>query len=406
MRRVLPSVLVAVGVAVAFFVLRHAGGAPGGTAYPVHLGANVLQNMGTYLMWATDLVRPIPELVHADSLGRAWPGVLVAVVVGLFAFRGLQRTAVRWGLIWWTAALLPVLILQDTAYGHYAYVALAGLATAVAAALEAFVAGLAARLRMASARARRVTPSARGRTPSRPLPPALAMVLVLLLLVPYGLRADWLQGERSRLYVAGTDLLLDPLLRNIEVSRRAIASMGRDLPPGGSKVTVFVPEGSLTTFSARSGEVHSGAAVRRQGHLYTEAVMDSGRAFRVFYPQLDSVQFLRAWRAPYRDWHLAIEEGNGYLRNLGAGAEVHALCARDMLRANLNESARAYLAELRVAFPDDPPIRYLYSSALARTGEFPQAREQLEAVIRTASDDALVQRARQALESMPRLQVE
>lgn len=399
--RALPAIAVAIACGTMFLVLRRTGLAPGGSAYRVHFGANVFHNAMTYLLWAFDWVRPLPDLVRSYD-AQAWHvGIGVLGVLLLFAWRGPHNAITRWGLIWWASALLPVLILENSAYGHYAYASLAGLATVVAAILD----GLAVRVFVpgrsgVSARAGAVAPTSVTRMRRYAHPGVLA----LLILVLVAWRADGLIAARLALPVPGTDMPLDPFLRSIEISRRAVLTMGEDLPRDMTKAVVFAPEGTMIAFGARTGRNYGRARKGWQTYFLVESVMDSGRAFRIFYPQLDSVKFLRLWSQQYRDWYLCVQVGNGYLANLGVGPSVHANYAQQLLRADLDAPARTYLSEVVKAFPTALPARFLYSSALARTGDFREARAQLQDLIRMSPEDTLARRARRLLDSLPQLQ--
>jgi hypothetical protein len=391
--RALPTIVVALVFGAAFLALRRTGSAPGGVPYAMHFGANVFHNAMTYLMWASDWVRPLPDLVRSfDPLAwRAAIWVLGALI--LLAWRGPQKSIVRWGLVWWIAALLPVLVLQNSTYGHYAYVSLAGLATATAASLD----GLAQSLFR-----RRGSVSPPAAAPARLHRPGVPALVVLLALGLVAWRADALIDARLRLPIPGTDLPLDSFLRTIEISRRAVLTMGQNLPADMTRAVIFIPEGTLSTFGARSGSNYGPARLRRRGHVLVESVMDEGRAFRLFYPQLDSVRFLTRWSARYRDWYLIVQVGDGFLEHRGVGPLAHARYAWRLLDAGLDADARSYLSELVKAFPTDRTIRSLYGSELARTGDLREARLQLQQVLRTAPDDTLAVRALQLLDSVSR----
>lgn len=396
--RALPTIVVALSFGVAFLVLRRAGLAPGGTPYAVHFGANAFHNAMTYLWWAFDWVRPLPDLVRSFD-ARAWRvGIWILGALLLLAWRGPQKSLVRWGLVWWVAALLPVLFLQNSTYGHYAYVSLAGLATATAASLD----GLAQTLlgRRDPVRPARVDAAAPPSSGARPHGLRASALITLLALGLVAWRADALIDARLRLPVPGTDLPLDPFLRTIEISRRAVLTMGRDLPAEMTRAAVFIPEGTLGAFGARSGRNYGPAPRSGQAYVLVESVMDEGRAFRVFYPQLDSVRFLRQWSARYRDWYLCVQVGNGLLVNLGVGPLAHARYAGQLLEAGLDAEALAYLGEVVKAFPTDRPTRFLYGSALARTGNYREARRCLQELIRSAPDDTLVVRALRLVDSV------
>jgi len=400
--RALPTIVVALSLGVAFLVLRRTGLAPGGTPYAIHLGANVFHNAMTYLSWAFDWVRPLPDLVRAFD-PRAWRvGIWILGALIFLAWRGPQQPLVRWGLIWWVATLLPVLALENSTYGHYAYVSLAGLATATAASLDGLAHSLFGRRDPAGpARAEVALPASPVVRPHRPWTPAL---LTLLVLAFVAWRADALIGARLRLPVPGTDLPLDPFLRTIEISRRAVLTMGRDLPADMTRAAIFIPEGTLSTLGARSGRNYGPAHRSGQAYVLIESVMDEGRAFRVFYPQLDSVRFLPRWSAQYRDWYLCVQVGNGLLLNLGAGPLAHARYARQLLEAGLDAEALTYLGELVKAFPTDRTIRSLHGSVLARAWDRREARLRLQELNRTAPDDTMAVRALRLADSVQRRQ--
>ena len=395
--RALPAIAIALSFGLAFILLRRTGLAPGGVAYDVRFEANVFHNAMTYLLWAFDWVRPLPDLVRSFDV-RAWRvGIWVLGALGLLAWRGPQKSLVRWGLVWWAAALLPVLVLANSTNGHYAYVSLAGLAAATAASLDGLAQTI--RGRQGSLRPVRVDAAPPVSPVARQRRSGIPALLTLLILVVIALRADALIGARLRLPVPGTDLPLDPFLRSIEISRREILTMGRDLPADMSRAAIFVPEGTLAAFGARSGRSYGPAPRNRQGYLLVESVMDGGRAFRVFYPQLDSVRFLRRWSGQYRDWYLWTQVGNGLLANLGVGPGAHARFAAQLLEAGLDEEALAYLDEVVKAFPTDRTTRSLHARALARTGNFQEARRQLQELIRTSPDDTLAVRALRLVDS-------
>jgi hypothetical protein len=132
--------------------------------------------------------------------------------------------------------------------------------------------------------------------------------------------------------------------------------------------------------------------------------MDEGRAFRVFYPQLDSVRFLPRWSAQYRDWYLCVQVGNGLLLNLGAGPLAHARYARQLLEAGLDAEALTYLGEVVKAFPTDRTIRSLHGSVLARAWDRREARLRLQELNRTAPDDTMAVRALRLADSVQRRQ--
>jgi hypothetical protein len=92
----------------------------------------------TYTAWFLRLDDALPGLVRSMS-PVSWRLGLPALVIccAAAALSRRERPAITLGLAWWLLGLAPVLLLVNSAYPHYAYVGLPGLALAVAGTLSA-----------------------------------------------------------------------------------------------------------------------------------------------------------------------------------------------------------------------------------------------------------------------------
>ena len=127
------------------------------------------------------------------------------------------------------------------------------------------------------------------------------------------------------------------------------------------------------------------------------AVLDSGRAVRLFHPQIDSVAFISRWSDAYRDFYLFTEGSGGEMEGLGTGPQSHARFADLLLTNGYDSQAAEYLSAVVAAYPEDRQLRFLYGLALSKTGEPAGAARQLKAVIESGPADHLGEAARALL---------
>jgi hypothetical protein len=276
-----------VATAAAFLVARAGAAAPSGTAYAMSRYA-VVPNLCTYVAWFLSLWRPLPDLVRSPD-PRAWRLALPFFALALFTAWRVPRA--RRGMLvggtWFVAGLLPVLPLAYSTYPHYLYVALPGLA---------LVAALLIHL----------------------LPRDAWPYLAAAICVGYPMQAARLAAERFTLRIRGTDVPLDPQIRSWVVAGRAVVSLEGRLPTGRAHLAVLGNVGRVEVLNARTGQRYASLDSSRTGYDLVRAMLDDGRALRVFYPQVDTVAYLDTWpRAPLRGWWLALPVGAGNLAIYG-----------------------------------------------------------------------------------------
>ncbi len=367
-RLALPAISVI--AAVAFFAIQPSSS---GTPYAIAPGMNVVRNLATYLSWFVSVWTTLPDRVGAWD-PAAWRVAVPAVVVLAGAWlaarrdRGRVRSLLMFGTGWWVLGLLPVLLLANRAYGHYAYAASAGLAVALATAIEALTGAAVSRSRP---RLRRLAV------------PAVAGAIA----AAYAIQANATIDHRLHAMVEHSDLLLDPFLRGIQVERNVGESLRGNLTPATRDLVFFSPTGASRTFGARSGREYP--EVRDQGYDLVEALSDSGRVARVFLPGVTRVAYVHDWSNAYLDREVFVPVGAGFMWHAGTGAAAAIAIAELMTRYHWSRPAPAFLERVLVRYPDEPRLRFAYSVALLRSGRPDAALAQLAVIERTAPDDSI-----------------
>ena len=258
---------------------------------------------------------------------------------------------VLYGLAWWILGLLPVLPLRYSAYPHYLYVALPGIALATAGALDSVVSWW--DRRRGEARA-----AASGGAPALRLWPALAGVLALL----YALRADALVSRRLGLRFESVDVPLDPQVRSMVVAGRAVYSLAATLPESRIRLAILIPERDDRVFGASTGREYVVPEGATAGYDVQRVILSDGRALRVFFPQLDSVTYVTRWSRTLAGFSAAGRFGSGQIVYFGSDLPDHLRLARAVANAGVTGVAHEYLDSLNVIYPRSPEIRALAES--------------------------------------------
>ena len=162
------------------------------------------------------------------------------------------------------------------------------------------------------------------------------------------------------------------------------------------------PAGTTKTFGARSGREYDNPGVKERGYDLVEAVTDSGHAFRLYYPQLDSIVFAEEWTRPGDDYALFMEGRGGTLIGFGRGAEAEARLGQFMLMNRWYEPARRQLSRVLERDPDNSKARLAYSYALLGIGDTTSAVVQLKEIVRRAPADSIAVVARELLDKVGR----
>jgi hypothetical protein len=393
-RDAIPMAGVAGGFAVVFFALRPLGLAPDANVYGMAPGANVVHNYMTYIAWAVNIGRALPDLTSSYDV-TAWRVGVPVTAAALLLWAMTRRTTpvVGAGLVWWILGLLPVLPLERHTYRHCLYPALPGLAIVSAGALGWAGYGLKRALQRGAAQLQ-LTHAARDKWA------AVGMLVVAATALAYSAIARDLVRERYAARVYGTTLALDPVARRREVARNAIESLRHALTTSDTCVVVLLPEGVGRVMGARSGRAVEGSEAGRAAYdLLTESI-EHGRAIRLFYPWVDSVACINRWTSQYRGYTVLIPLDNGHLMAVSRGPMGLEEVGVRMLELQWNAQAVDLFAEAVNAYPMHRELRLGYALALARVGAREQARGQLEDVVRASDADRTGAAARRMLQVM------
>ena len=343
--RVLKHLLpIVICVALALSWARVHGWAPAGEAYAVALWPAPFHNLMTYTRWFLGLNQALPDLVRSLD-PQAWHIGLpfIAMMVGLAVVLRNARALICLGLGWWILGLGPVLLFTHSTYPHYMYVALPGLAIAVAAATSAAFTAIWDWYAVHRGGVGRRGPAEQFARAS----------VVILIVIAYSVQAARLVGERYSLRVEGSEYPLDPQIRSMVVAGRAVYSLAADPPQPHTRLAILTGLGSVQVWGARSGLAHTLASVPQGAYDLVSAVLDGGRALRVFFPQLDSVVCSPSWNRGLRGFSVAVSVGNGELVSYGPGLTDNLAVARDLAHTGDLAGAAAYRESLQVAYPEE-----------------------------------------------------
>ena len=385
-RRLAPLLVTGAAFAALYLAFRKQGLGTGGPAYAVGFGINLFHNLMTYARWSIDVIR-FPGGGTPDP--AAWRvGLLPLAAFALAAAASPARRAVILaGAAWWLLGLVPVLPLLAHSYGHYLYVPMAGFALALAATLDALASGIArlAARRGVAVRGWRGSPTA---------------AVLVLLAIAAAARSEFLVRGRVIPRLGTSELALDPFTRKMEIAERSVTSVAGQIDRAHDSLVVFTPPGFGRTISSSTGKAVEAGPPGAPQYDVVGAVLDGGRALRLFEPALDSVAFVSRWTPAYRNFTMYIEGPAGQLAKIGRTPETHAKFAGDLLDAGYAVQARDYLAGLVEAYPRDRMMRLLLATALAQTGDPDHARTQARLVAEVAPQDSVATLARLLLQRL------
>lgn len=285
-------------------------------AYRLEFGRATLENLFTYLGWSANFLLPTVLRFQdaADPLVYGWgAGLLVLWLAGLFS-PGLRRRGWLAAGALFLALLLPALPLAHHTYRYYLYAPLAGFAWCIAAACDL----LFERLRPAAEPgrpARRSPPATTvtGRADTDPRAWSLALGVAALLTVNAGMLVG--KVENMPFSVEPT-LRADAVVDRALIAERAITDLRKSTLPAGTRLLLWSPIGRSRARDA--AESYFEQNVR--------TALFEGLAVRVFFPAVDSVRFVSAYRSMPEPYRYAVYRPDGTLR-VASSAELDSVVA-------------------------------------------------------------------------------
>jgi hypothetical protein len=268
------------------------GSRAGAAAYHLDFGRSLGENLFSYLGWTANFLLPTVHRVQdaVDPLVYGWGAALLALwLVGL-AFAALRRRGWAMAGFLYVALLLPVLPLGSHTYRYYLYAALTGFAWCVAAALDALLARIAGPHRRAAARR-----GPDGAADHRPEGDVRAWVLGLAVAALCAVNGSSLAHKIGTMPFPGVPgLYSDAIVDRSGIARHAIESLRTAALPPRARLLFWSPIGRAQAPDAA-----------RESYFETNVrtALFDGLAVRVFFPGVDSVRFVTAYRSlpdPYR----------------------------------------------------------------------------------------------------------
>lgn len=351
--RLLPA-LGALGV-VGLVTLRSAGLGPG-EVYRLGTPSTFAANLATYSAWVTNLVDPLPDIITAPHRELIVAGLLAHLAVfGLPLVIGASRRIVFLALAWWFLALLPVLVLAQQTYLHYAYAALPGAAIGIAATA--------------------VWVLSRWSSRGAPWRGAVSVAMLLTLMASVSLRAEAMTRARLEARTPDRALPLDPVRRKAELARRAVASMRAVLLPSDRDVAIYGAPSASITYRVSDGAVVARKSTKGVDLLAT--VLGDGLALRLFFPEVRRIEMVDHWSTQDCDRALFMRGADVTILRLGSGPGALAEGISLVIRNRLYGEAVSLCDSALVCFPRDSTLRRLHVIALTGAHRFATARASL-----------------------------
>jgi hypothetical protein len=282
-------------------------------AYRLDAGRDLMANLLTYLGWSANFLLPTVHRFQdaADPLVYGWGAGLLALWLAGLASPGLRRRGWLAAGALYLALLLPALPLGHHTYHYYLYAPLAGLAGCVAAACDLLFERIASTRDPARAPRRAPVLPRRAETDRRGW--AVALVLAGLC----ALNAALLVHKIETMPFPGAPALrADATVDRELISERAITSLRQSALPAHARLAFWSPIGR--SFAAGAAESYFERNVR--------VALFEGLAIRVFFPGVDSVRFVAAYRPLPEPWRYAVYRPDGALR-IASSAELDSVLA-------------------------------------------------------------------------------
>ncbi len=288
--------------------------------YAVGMGRHILVNAVTYLGWTGGMLLPTTRRFEDIAEPALWPWAAALGGLWLAGFLFARLRASGWLAGGATLALLvaPVLSLRNHTYHYYLYAPLIGAAWCAAALADAWFRAPAT----TPERPGRVAPAPAGRpgpAASAPRPVAtgrapkalegLAWPLALCAGTFIVLNGALLVRKIENMPFVDGRLRADPIVDRARIARRVYDGLAASAIPDGARLVFWSP--ASMRYERR---LHPEADVIGKETYWERNVrvaLQDGLAVRVMFPQVDSVEFLHAYRPAGEDARFVLYEPDG-----------------------------------------------------------------------------------------------
>jgi len=273
--------------------------------YAVGIGRHVLANATSYLGWTVGMLLPVTRRFEDVPDPGAWPWAIAAVVLWLSGFFSARLRARGWlaGGASFALLLAPVLGLRNHTYHYYLYAPLIGAAWCAAALADA------------GFRPRGVPPENASRTGAASAASAGAALAWPIALVMGGLfllNGVLLVRKIERMPFVDTRLRADPTVDRARIARNVRDGLAAADLPAGARLLFWSP--ASMRFER---QIHPQADVIGRETYWernVRAALQDGLGVRVLFPQVDSVEFIHAYRPAEADRRFVLYDIDGTAR--------------------------------------------------------------------------------------------
>jgi hypothetical protein len=273
--------------------------------YAVGFGPHVLANATSYLGWTVGMLLPATRRFDDVADPGLWPWAVAAFALWLSGVFSARLRANGWiaGGATFALLLVPVLGLRNHTYHYYLYAPLIGAAWCVAALADAWFRSPVARTENAG-RARSGTSASPGEALAWPIASFVGMAFLL--------NGAFLVHKIENMPFMDGRLRADSTVDRARIARRVYDGLAAAELPAGARLLFWSPA------SMRYERLLHPQADVIGRETYWErnvrAALQDGLGVRVMFPQVDSVEFLHAYRPAEADRRFVLYDIDGMVR--------------------------------------------------------------------------------------------
>jgi len=273
--------------------------------YTVGIGRHVLDNALTYLGWTAGTLF-FTTRSFGDAVELAlWPWAAGAGVLWLSGLFSARLRAAGWiaGGATFALLLVPVLALRNHTYHYYLYAPLIGAAWCAAALADAGFRSPGARPENASRPG-----SATAARPGE----ALAWPIALFVGMFFVLNGLFLVRKIESMPFMDVRLRADPTVDRARIARRVHDGLAAADLPAGARLLFWSP--ASMRFERQLHPQADVIGTETYWERNVRAALQDGLGVRVMFPQVDSVEFLHAYRPAEADRRFVLYDIDGMVR--------------------------------------------------------------------------------------------
>lgn len=326
---------------------------PAGHPYETAIGIHILYNLLTYSAWIVRVWDYFPDRVPEYQTGLALWGLIPPLLIGTAFVRNRKiRLHLARASLLFLVLLLPVLPLVRHSYFYYLYLPLVPFWLLAGALL--------------------------GKLRRRGIAAAILAAFIIY---------SALQGIRHRGAEITDGVLEDPILRYAETAGNAVAAFRAE--NGVMEGDLFVMTSAVRERVDLAAGLRGNSETERNTFLMVERALLEGRALKLFFPFVESVQFrtVTGEMTGWRNKHLYWTYGSGGMKYLGYGEEGLLKLIQFSMSAGEYDLADHEVRVMLAVHPNNPNLLYLLGEIALKRGDTVTLETMIEELERMAGGE-------------------